>query len=195
MDIKDVLQSDEGKAALEAAVAEVTGGLKAKRDELLETNRRLKSELAERQGEAAKTVGRLEQAEGMVQRLLVDAGLTEALGKARVAPEFIEAARALIKANETITLGEADGQPTALIGEKPLERFVADWSESERGRHFLAPAANSGGGAAGGGGGGGVTNNPWAKGGRNLSEQARLLREDPALAQRLKTDAARRAGP
>lgn len=189
MEIKEFLESDDGKAALETAVTEATSGLKAKRDELLETNRRLRSELAERQGDMAKASARLNSAEGAVQSLLVDAGLTEALTKAKVAPEFLDAARALIKAKEQIAIGEAEGKPAAMIGEESLAQFVEGWTQGEAGRHFIAPAGNAGGGAAGGAGGTGRQANPWSKEARNLGEQARLLREDPALAGRLKAEA------
>ena len=136
MDIEDFLASDDGKAAVEKAIDQATSGLKAKRDELLEANRRLKSELAERQGEAAKAAARANAAEATVQHLLVDAGLTEALTKARVAPEFLEAARALIKAKEEIGIGEAEGKPVAVIGEQSLSDFVAEWADSEAGRRI-----------------------------------------------------------
>ena len=189
MDIEDFLASDDGKAAVEKAIDQATSGLKAKRDELLEANRRLKTELAERQGETAKTAARASAAEATVQTLLVDAGLTEALTKARVAPEFLEAARALIKAKEEIGIGEAEGKPVAVIGEQNLAEFVAAWADSEAGCHFIAPASNAGGGAAGGAGGAGRPANPWTKDSRNLGEQARLLKEDPALANRLKAEA------
>ncbi len=189
MDIEEFLGSDDGKAAVEEAIDQATSGLKAKRDELLEANRRLKTELAERQGEAAKVAARASAAEATVQHLLVDAGLTEALTKVRVAPEFLEAARALIKAKEDIGIGEAEGKPVAVIGEHSLAEFVAAWAESEAARHFIAPASNAGGGAAGGAGGSGRAANPWTKDSRNLSEQARLLKEDPALAKRLKAEA------
>ncbi len=189
MDIKEFLESDDGKAAVEAAVSEATGGLKAKRDELLETNRRLRAELAERQGDVTKASARLTAAEGMVQTLLVDAGLTEALTKAKVAPEFLEAARALIKAKQEIAIGEAEGKPVAMIGDQSVPQFVESWTQGDAGRHFVAPAGNAGGGAAGGAGNAGRQPNPWSKETRNLGEQARLLREDPALAGRLKTEA------
>ena len=147
MEIKDLLESEDGKAALTKAVEEETLGLKAKRDELLEANRKLRNELADRQGEMSKSAAKLALAETTVQKLLVDNGLTEALTQAKVAPEFLEAARALIKSREEIGIGESEGKPVALIGEQALAGFVEDWARSEQGRAFIAPAGNSGGGA------------------------------------------------
>ena len=190
MEIKDLLESEEGKAALAKAIEAETQGLKAKRDELLEANRKLRNELADRQGEMSKTSARLTQAETTVQKLVVDNGLTEALTKAKVAPEFLEAARALIKSREEIAIGEAEGKPVALVGEQALGAFVEDWARSDQGRPFIAPAGNSGGGAGGAGAAtGGLQDNPWAKDSRNLGEQVRLLKEDPALARRLRSEA------
>lgn len=190
MEIKDLLESEEGKAALAKAIEAETQGLKAKRDELLDANRKLRNDLADRQSEMSKTSARLTQAETAVQKLVVDNGLTEALTRAKVAPEFLEAARALIKAREEIAIGDNDGKPVALVGEQALSAFVEDWARSDQGRPFIAPAGNSGGGAGGAGAAsGGLESNPWAKDSRNLSEQVRLLKEDPALARRLRSDA------
>lgn len=190
MEIKDLLESEEGKAALAKAIEAETQGLKTKRDELLEANRKLRNDLADRQSEMSKTNARLTQAETAVQKLVVDNGLTEALTRAKVAPEFLEAARALIKAREEIVIGDNEGKPVALVGEQALSVFVEDWARSDQGRPFIAPAGNSGGGAGGAGAAsGGLQANPWAKDTRNLSEQVRLLKEDPALARRLRADA------
>ena len=190
-EIKNMFESDEGKAALQQAVDDATQGLKSKRDELLEANRRLKAELSDRQGEIAKMSNRLGKSEATVQTLLVDNGLTEALSRAKVAPEFLDAARALIKAREEVALGEHDGRPVALIGDRPIASFVEDWSRSPEGRPFIAPAASAGGGATGGAGGAGIEVNPWSRGTRNLAEQARLLRDDPDQARRLQHEARR----
>ena len=131
MEIKDLLESEDGKAALTKAVEEETLGLKAKRDELLEANRKLRNELAARPGAMSKAAAKLSLAETTVQKLLVDNGLTEALTQAKVAPEFLEAARALIKSREEIGIGESEGKPVALIGEQALAGFVEDWARSE----------------------------------------------------------------
>jgi hypothetical protein len=43
---------------------------------------------------------------------------------------------------------------------------------------------------AAGGGNGNTQNNPWAKGQENLTEQMKMTRENPTLANRLKSQAA-----
>ena len=85
-EIAALMDSEAGKAAVTKAVAEATSGLKAKRDELLESNRKLKDEILARQEESVKISAKLSRADATIQQLLVDNGLTEALGKAKVAP-------------------------------------------------------------------------------------------------------------
>ncbi len=187
--LQTLLESDAGKAAIAASVETATAGLKSKRDELLEANRKLKDELAARQEESVKTLSKLNRASATVQQLLVDNGLSDALTMAKVAPEFVPAARALIKSREDIAIGDTDGQPTAVIGEQSLAEYVAQWADSDEGRPFIAPPANSGGGTVVSASGRPRPANPWSKDSRNLSEQARILREDPERAARLKVAA------
>ena len=188
-EISRALDSDAGKAAVAKAIAEATSGLKAKRDELLESNRKLKDEISARQEDSVKTTARLSRADATIRKLLVDNGLTEALGKAKVAPEFIEAARALIKTREEVSIGEQEGKAVAMIGEATLEAFVTRWAESDEGRPFLSPLANSGGGPVVSVAGRPNAKNPWSRPDRNLAEQARIVRENPELAARLKAQA------
>lgn len=188
--LQALLESEAGKAAIAASVGSATAGLKSKRDELLEANRKLKDELAARQEESVKILSKLNRASATVQQLLVDNGLSDALTTAKVAPEFVPAARALIKSREEIAIGDADGQPIAMIGEQSLTDYVAHWADSDEGRPFVAQPTNSGGGAVISASGRTKSSNPWAKDSRNLSEQARILREDPERAARLKAAAA-----
>jgi hypothetical protein len=87
---------------------------------------------------------------------LIEAGLTDALAKAGVKPEFMDASKALLKAQAVIK--SDNGQYQALIGEKPLADAIKEWAVSEAGKHFVAAPANSGGGSQGGGGNGGNQN-------------------------------------
>ena len=74
----------------------------------------------------------------------------------------------------------------AMVGDLPLETFVANWAESDEGKPFLSPLGNSGGGPVVTGSGRHKAKNPWSRAGRNLAEQARILRENPELAAQLK---------
>lgn len=85
--------------------------------------------------------------------LLVDNGLSDALVKAGVGPQFLPAVKAMLKSQVQLVVdGEAR---VAKVGDKPLSDFVASWAQSDEGKHFVTAAASSGGGAAGAGAGGG----------------------------------------
>jgi len=85
---------------------------------------------------------------GAVAKLIVDGGLTEALTVAKVAPQFLPAAKALLQGRVTI---KQDGEArTAMVGDKSLGDFVKEWSQGDEGKHYVAAPANGGGGAPGG---------------------------------------------
>lgn len=158
------------------ALAEKTGDVKTVREHLEAT-------FAEREAELSR---RAEVAEAQAYKLLVDNGLTEALasGTARVAPEMLRAVKAFIKAEHKIEVIDGGAQINGLA----LDEFVSGWKQSDTGKHFIAAPVN-------GGGGGGTfladraIDNPWKKETRNLSEQGRIVKEDPALAAQLKSQA------
>ena len=97
----------------------------------------------------------LTEKDGALQSYLIDNGLSEAMLKVGVRPEFMGAAKAMLKSATTI---KADnGQYHALMGDKPLADAVAEWAASDEGKHFVAAPANSGGGAPGSSNGGSRT--------------------------------------
>lgn len=164
-------------AAVKEAVEEATDGLAAKNRELLgelkkarkgkdvdpaeldrleSENDQLKADLAKVQREAKKTAERAEKSEAMLneerskaQKLAIDNGVQAALSKVNVAPHFSPAAAALMKGKVSLS---DDGQ--LMVGDKPLEAHVAEWSQSDEGKHYIAAPNNSGGGGGGGSGGG-----------------------------------------
>ena len=120
--------------------------------------------------------------------LVVEQGLTEQLttGEARVVPEMVRAVKALIKAEHAVEL--KDG--AALIDGAPMAEFVTGWKASDTGRVYLAAPVSSGGGAPPAAPSAQAAQpNPWARESFNLTEQGRLLREDPDLATRLQKKA------
>jgi len=101
---------------------------------------------------AAKTIetltGERDGERTAVSKLIVDGGLTEALTVAKVAPQFLPAAKALLQGRVTI---KQDGEArTAMVGDKSLGDFVKEWSQGDEGKHYVAAPANGGGGAPGG---------------------------------------------
>lgn len=193
MDIKEALESEQGKAAIAKAVEEATAGLKAKRDELLEDNKKLKeahknlqeqideiktakeeaeAAAAEKSGDVEKVKAALEakfqkeldklktlnaDKDAKLHNLLIENGLTEALTKAGVAPQYLDAAKALVKTKHKAEIAEQDGNIAATFDGKPLSDFVTEWTQGEHGKHFVASPDNGGGGAKGTTGGGKAT--------------------------------------
>lgn len=124
--------------------------------------------------EIDKLTKALSEKDGALQSYLIDGGLSDALAKAGVRPEFMDAAKALLKSQAAI---KADGgQYQALIGDKPLTEAIKAWA-GDAGKHFIAAPANSGGGATGGGQTGGNTKK-FAE--MTSEERVALYRADPA---------------
>lgn len=73
------------------------------------------------------------------------------------------------------------------MGPKPVTEAVKAWASTDEGKDFVSPARGAG--AKGSDGRGSAATNPWKKETLNLTEQARILREDPQLAESLKAAA------
>lgn len=117
-------------------------------------NETLKSELTKATKDSAKTIETLQSSlsekDGALQSYLIDNGLNDAMLKAGIKPEFMSAAKAMLKANTKVTA--ENGQYSALMGDKPLFDAITEWAASDEGKHFVSAPANSGGGATGGNG-------------------------------------------
>lgn len=117
-------------------------------------NETLKSELNKATKDSAKTIEALQtslsEKDGALQSYLIDNGLNDAMLKAGIKPEFMSAAKAMLKANTKVTA--ENGQYSALMGDKPLYDAITEWAASDEGKHFVSAPANSGGGATGGNG-------------------------------------------
>ena len=85
---------------------------------------------------------------------------------------------------------EYNGKTEYVIdGGKKMSDLLNDFLNTEEGKHFLQEN-NNGGGAIGSGGSKGYSGkNPFAKDSINLTEQGRLLKENPSLAKELKARA------
>jgi hypothetical protein len=130
-------------AALQSKVEELT-------EELGKTQKASKSEVE-------KLAKALTEKDSALTQHLIDAGLTDALAKAGVAPHYLNAAKAMFKGQAAL---KADGgQYLALIGDKPLVDAITAWAQSDEGKHFVSAPASSGGGAQGSGKAGSVNKN------------------------------------
>lgn len=153
------LKADLAKAKAKAKGAEIDpeehAALQTKVEEL--TNE-LSKVTGNSKKEIEKLTAQLSEKDGALNTYLIEAGLSDALAKAGVKPEFMDASKALLKAQAAI---KADnGQYQAVIGEKPLADAIKEWASSDAGKHFVAAPANQGGGSSGNGGASGAPSKP-----------------------------------
>lgn len=92
-----------------------------------------------------------------LKKYLIDSNLNEQLAKAGVPPEFMDAARALLKQDTSIKVENDNYVP--VIKDKPLAEAIKEWAASDSGKHFVKAPANNGGGAPPNGNNGGAPAN------------------------------------
>lgn len=176
--LKDADFKKEYDAAVQTAIDAEVKGLKDKNKELLgkkkdaETERdELQAKLDEAIAEGGKGQADIEKvtkqltdkhtrelkkaqdaaeaSSSKLNKILIDKGLGEALTKAGVAPQYLDAVKALIKTSHKAEVGEVDGDAVASIDGKPVAEFVKSWSQGDQGKHYIAAPTNNGGGATG----------------------------------------------
>ena len=149
----------EAHAALQSEVEELRGKLDAT------------TKAGAKQAETLSA--QLKEKDSALQSHLIDGGLAAALGKVGVKPEFMDAAKALLRQKTGIKT-EA-GIYQAIMGDKPLGEAVAEWAQAD-GKHFVMAPLNQGGGSMGGMGG--SAPKPFSK--MSSEERTMLYRTDPA---------------
>jgi NADH dehydrogenase/NADH:ubiquinone oxidoreductase subunit G len=147
-------------AALQSSVEELS-------DKLAKAEKTSKSEIE-------KLTKALSEKDGALSKHLIDAGLTDALVKAGVKPEMLDAVKALHQSKASINA--KDGAYEALIEGKPLAEFVTTWAQSDQGKHFVAAKDNAGGGSQGGGNGKGSSKTM-----TRAEHDAKMAAGDPSL--------------
>lgn len=116
---------------------------------------KIKQQLTEKHAkELTKLQGEKDALAGQLNVHVVDGSLTQALVKAGIAPQFMEAATALIKTANKAEIDAVDGKPVAKLSGKAVDDFVTEWSKSEAGKHFVSAGFSSGGGSNGADGSG-----------------------------------------
>ena len=142
-DLKDRLDDIEAEKKKAEEDAALKSGDIEKIKEQLEAKH--KSELEKKDAIIASKDEELSSMKGQLHKHMVDDGLTSALAQGGVAPQYMDAASALIKAQHSAEVGK-DG---AMLEGKPLKDFVSTWLQGEHGEHFLTTPKNGGGGAKG----------------------------------------------
>lgn len=86
-----------------------------------------------------------ESYKGQLQKVLIDNGITEALTKSKVAPEFMRGAA--LQFRDGLEIEMKDG--AAFVGDKPLSDAVSEWVQAD-GAAYIAASGASGSAASGG---------------------------------------------
>lgn len=163
------------REAAEAAKARAETGFATERNNLT----------ASRDGYRNQLVDRIQRDE--LRDALDEAGVED--------PALRKGAMALLRGS--LTVHEDDGEIVVLandpnLGDIPVADHVKAWADTDEGKVYVGARDTAGGGANGSPGGGKPTttaNNPWAKDTFNVTEQARLRREDIDKARRLAREA------
>jgi hypothetical protein len=137
---------------------------------------------------------RIEAMNGFVRGLLVDRALSEALSGAGVLPQYMEAVKALLERRGRPEVVEDSAEVFRAVvqtdtGELSIRDWVDEWARTNEAAVYLPPSGKSGGGSPADNPGGGGRSNPWAATSFNLTEQGRIMRENPEQARRLRAAA------
>ncbi len=105
--------------------------------------RQVKRDLTKVTGERDTATTNLETESTFARTMVVENGLTAALVEAKVAPEFMDAAKALLSKGVAVKV-DGDNR-TAVVGDKALGDHVKEWALSDQGKHFVTAPGNTGG--------------------------------------------------
>lgn len=159
-----------------------------------------KSELVETH---QKEIGGLKEENGtlrgQLENVLVNNAIMGAISHAKGNPDLL-----MPHVRGHVKLFDDDGEQVARVVDKAgnpriigakgdymsIEQLLEEFKESDTFAPCFEGSRATGSGAGGGSGSGGVKNNPFSKETLNLTEQARLKRDDPDAAARLKAAAA-----
>lgn len=145
------------------------------------------SQLEQKDIEAQKLQKQIEALQGAT----IASGIASAAAKAGLAPTAIEDAQLIAKHSGWVV---EDGQPVLRKGEEIVRGAngvitFEEWLEQQRETRPHWFPNPKGAGSQGNKGGGHLSDNPWKKESFNLSQQGRLIKENPALAAQMKAEA------
>lgn len=183
--IPELEAAAEGKIDDEKINSIVEGRLKTKLSPVERERDQLRAQLQEREQQIA-------QFQERETRRTIHDSVREAAIKSKVIDTALE--DVLMLAERMFEVGE-DGKVTAKegVGVTPGIDPVVWLTEMQQKRPHWWPASQ-GGGAKGGAGGGGFGSNPWSHDNWNMTEQARIYRENPQRAQQMAQAAGTKIG-
>ncbi len=147
---------EEEKEAIEAEKANKSGDIEKITKKLEEKHAK---ELVKLTDQLKEKDAELSGKSKLLNTHVIGEGLTAALVKAKVKPEFMAAAKAVIQAEHAGEVVDENGKPIAKFNGKAVEEFVTGWAQTDAGKHFVAADSNSGGGSNGANGSGKASTN------------------------------------
>jgi len=143
--------------------------------------------------------------EQYISDLILEQELEAGLAHIKAIEELRPGAKALIRARYKLSAereeDEVTGKPRYKgvvktdLGENSVADFFERWQTEPEAEPYLPASGNAGTGSkSGDGGGGGRKTNPWAKDTFNLTEQGKLVRDNPALAKQMAAAAGKSVG-
>lgn len=142
---------EEEKEAIETEKNKGSGDIKKITEDL---EKKHKKEIDKLTGQLTEKDGEITAKTKLLNTHVIGEGLTAALVKAKVKPEFMSAAKAVIQAETQGEVVDDNGKPVAKFNGKAVEEFVTGWAQTDAGKHFVSADSNSGGGSNGANGSG-----------------------------------------
>lgn len=126
---------------LEGELSETQGKLRKAESDLRTTKR----ELDTANTELGTTRQSFQTEQETSRNEFVQNRLTSELTAANVGTQFLEDVTASL--SRQVTVKEVDGKRQAFVGDKSLGDFIKEWSQGDKGKHYVTAPANGGGGA------------------------------------------------
>lgn len=155
---------------LETQLAETQTQLRTAQSELRTANRDLATRTQERDTAASERDSERETS----RNDFIANHLTSGLVEAKVRPEFLEDLTASMAGK--VQVKEVDGKRQAFVGDKSLGDYLKEWSQGDKGKHYVGAPSNGGGGAGNPGNPQGGDKKIWQM---NGAERAALHAADP----------------
>lgn len=151
--LADLKKAKDDKKELQKSVQEIEDAKRAAEEDAVNKSgdiEKIKSQLTKKhQDELSKVQEMLNSERSNLNALLIDGGISDAIAKANIAPQFHDAVKALLKYGNKPEIQSIDGKPQGIIDGKSIQEFVNQWSQSDAGKHYVAAPNNAGAGAKG----------------------------------------------
>jgi len=182
----ETLETGDGKVDVQAQIDAVKLSLEKKHAKEVEA---LKTQLGERDTQLSENLS-------FTENLIVERELDEGLDHIKAIPELRAGAKALIRTRFTPKVERVENERTGKpeyrgiiktdVGESSIADFFERWATEDEALPYLPSSGNQGTQSRSSDGiSGPRKTNPWVPETRNITEQGRIVRENPGLAKQM----------